>query len=187
MPLTLKAEDMHVIKWWVDASYATHVDMKSQTGAYMTLGRGAIISMSSKQKLNTRSSTETEVVAVDDALGHIMWTRHFLQLQGFNVSDNFVYQDNEAAILLENNGRRSSTRRTKHMNVRYFFVRDKIQNNDITVEHCSTNEMIGDFFTKPLQGKQFYKFRKSIMNLDEEKGDYASKPLDFPNTKENMV
>ena len=72
MPLTLKAEDMHVIKWWVDATYATHADMKSQTGAYMTLGLGAIISMCTKQKLNTRSSTEAEVVAVDDALGNIM-------------------------------------------------------------------------------------------------------------------
>ena len=72
MPLTLKAENMHIIKWWVDASYATHNDMRSQTGAYMTLGLGGIISMSSKQKLNTRSSTEAEVVAVDDALGNIM-------------------------------------------------------------------------------------------------------------------
>ena len=73
------------------------------------------------------------------------------------------------------------------MNVRFFFVKDRILKRDITLEHCPTNDMIADYFTKPLQGKQFYKFRKSIMNLPHEKGDYASKPSDYPHTKENLI
>ena len=65
--ITLSADSLHVIKWYVDASFAVHPDFKSHTGATMTMGRGAVQSISRKQKLNTRSSTEAELVAVDDA------------------------------------------------------------------------------------------------------------------------
>ena len=177
MPLTLEAQDLQIIKWWVDASYAPHADMRSHTGASMTIGKGAPITVSSKQKINTKSSTEAEVVAVDDVMGHVMWTRYFMSAQGIEIKDNIVYQDNEAAMLLESNGRRSSTKRTKHMNVRFFFVKDRIGSGEISLIHCPTLEMVGDYFTKPSLGKQFYKFRKLVMNLEFEKGDFASKPV----------
>ena len=106
MPLTLEAHDLQVIKWWVDASYAPHMDLKSHTGGCLTLGKGTISTISSKQKINTKSSTEAEVVGVDDVLGHIMWTKHFMEEQGVKLKNNFVYQDNESAMLLETNGRR---------------------------------------------------------------------------------
>ena len=54
MPLTLEGDNIHIIKWWVDASYAPHQDMKSHTGATMTLGQGCPITISSKQKINTK-------------------------------------------------------------------------------------------------------------------------------------
>jgi hypothetical protein len=78
------------------------------------------VSQSNKQKLNTRSSTESELVAVDDLMPTVLWTRQFLNEQGFEVVDNIVYQDNQAAILLEKNGRASSGKRTKHINTRFF-------------------------------------------------------------------
>ena len=64
--LTVKAESMSVIKWFIDVSFAVHDDFKSHTGGIMTLGTGAAPAVSRKQKLNTRSSTESELVAVDD-------------------------------------------------------------------------------------------------------------------------
>jgi hypothetical protein len=106
--LTLAADDMQVVKWYVDASFAVHPDFKSHTRATMTFGKGAPITMSRKQKLNTRSSTEAELVGVDDAINMILWTRLFLKEQGYRVEDNMVYQDNKSAILLEKNGKRSS-------------------------------------------------------------------------------
>ena len=88
------------------------------------MGRGFPIAGSSKQKLNTRSSTETELVAVDDLMPDVLWSRLFLEGQGVVIKRNVVYQDNQAAILLEKNGKSSSGKRTKHINSRYFFVTD---------------------------------------------------------------
>jgi hypothetical protein len=66
LPLTLEAGDMSILKWWIDASFATHADMKSHTGVMLTLGKGAAYTASTKQKLNTKSSTESEVAGVND-------------------------------------------------------------------------------------------------------------------------
>ena len=59
-----------IIKWSTDASFAVHQDMKSHTGITMSMGKGSVISASRKQKMNTRSSTEAELVAADDAVTH---------------------------------------------------------------------------------------------------------------------
>ena len=68
---------------------------------------------------------------------------------------------------MENNGKKSSGKRTRHMNIRYFFIKDYLEKDDFRTEHCPTEEMIEDYFSKPLQGALFIKFRKTIMNLQE--------------------
>jgi hypothetical protein len=130
----------------------------------MTFGKGAPITMSRKQKLNTRSSTEAELVGVDDAINMILWARLFLQQeQGYQVEDNVVYQDNKSAFLLEKYGKRSSSKRTRAINICYFFVTDQVEKKTLRVEYCPTGEMVSDFMTKPLQGILFDKFKKKIM------------------------
>jgi hypothetical protein len=161
--LTLEASDLRVIKWYVDASFAVHGDFKSHTGAAMSYGGGAPITMSRKQKLNTRSSTEAELVGADDAMNLILWTRLFLGEQGYDVLENIVFQDNKSAILLEKNGKRSSSKRTRALNIRYFFITDQVEQGNLKIEYCPTGEMVGDFFTKPLQGELFAKFKAAIM------------------------
>jgi hypothetical protein len=79
----------------------------------------------------------------------ICWTRYFVQSQGREVLENIVYQDNRSAMLLEKNGKASSSKRTKHINIRYFFVTDRIQKNELTVEWCPTGDMIADFIQSP--------------------------------------
>ena len=165
LPLTLEGDPCGKIQWWVDASFAVHPDMKSHTGAIMTLGQGATFSMSTRQRLNTKSSTEAELVGVDDALPQIVWTRNFLQAQGLKVQDNVVYQDNQSAILLERNGRRSSGKRTRHINNRYFMITDRIAQKEMRVEYCNTTQMVGDLFTKPLQGSLFRRLRDIVLNV----------------------
>ena len=123
------------------------------------MGRGFVISASGKQKLNTRSSTETELVP------DVLWCRQFLEEQGVAPKRNIVYQDNEAAILLEKNGKASSGKRTKHINTRYFFVTDRVRNGELEVIWCPTEDMTGDFWTKPLQGALFRRLRDLIMGI----------------------
>jgi hypothetical protein len=115
------------MKWWMDAAYAVHPDMKSHTGGAFTLGSGVIYGTSTCQKLNTKSSTKVELVAVNDVLPQVLWTKYFLKAQGYSPTDTVIYQDNQSAILLENNGRAFSSKRTHHLNIRYFFIHDRIE------------------------------------------------------------
>ena len=101
----------------------------------------------------------------------ILWTRYFLEAQGYGVDDAIIYQDNKSAILLEQNGRASSTRRTRHLNIRYFFVSDRIKKNEVHIHYCPTHNMLADYFTKPLQGATFRKFRDAIMNYNLVRSD----------------
>ena len=161
--LTLSADKLSIVKWYVDAAFAVHPDYKSHTGATMTWGNGAVQSMSRKQKLNTRSSTEAELVAVDDAAVMILWTKLFLEDQGYEIEKNILYQDNKSAILLETNGRKSAGKRSRALNIRYFFMTDQIEKGNVSVEYCPTDELTSDFMTKPLQGVKFVKFRDDIL------------------------
>ena len=86
--------------------------MKGHTGGTFTMGKGIIYSTATKQKMVTRSSTESEVVSVCDVLPQISWTAYFVEEQGFPVDHSLLYQDNQSAMLLEMNGKKSSTKRT---------------------------------------------------------------------------
>jgi hypothetical protein len=155
--LVLGAQDLSV-KWYVDASFAVHPDYKSHMGSVMTFEHGAAQTICRKQKLNTRSSTKTELLGADDATTMILWTHLFMMAQGYSVRANIVYQDNKSAILLETNGKKSSGKRTRSLNIRYFFLADQADKGNLSVEYCPTLEMIGDYMSKPLQGKLFVKF-----------------------------
>jgi hypothetical protein len=163
--LTLRADGSKSVKWMVDASFAVHPDFKSHTGATMTMGKGAISSISRKQRMNTRSSTEAELVAADDVVGSIIWTKLFLEAQGYPMTDNVLYQDNRSAILLETNGRQSVGKRSRHLNIRLFFVADQKEKGNLSIEFCPTDKMTGDYMTKPVHGQKFRDFRQEIMNL----------------------
>jgi hypothetical protein len=126
LPLILSANGTGIVKWWVDGSFAIHPNMRGHTGGGLSMGRGFPIVTSTKQKLNTRSSRESELVSIDDMMPAICWTRYFLLDQGYQVQENIVNQDNESAFLLERNGKAFSSKRAKHINIRYYFVTDRI-------------------------------------------------------------
>ena len=164
LALRLSVENMSHSVWFIDASHAVHWDCKGQTGAGMTLGKGAVISCSWKQKLNTKSSTETELVGVDDAMQKVLWSLYFIQEQGYDMTHALIYQDNKSSILLEVNGRRSSSKRTKHINNKYFFVTDRVAKGEVMIAHKLTKEMWIDVNTKPKQGTPFKIDRSLLMN-----------------------
>ena len=164
--LTLEADDNQELNWYIDSSFAVHKDMKSHTGSVFTLGKGCIMSDSTKQKVNARSSTEAELIAVDDKISKVMWIRRFIENQGFKIYTNVVHQDNKSTIRLENNGKYSSGKRTRHFDIKYFYVTDLIERKEVEIKFCPSDLMLADFMTKPLVGEQFLKMREVIMNTN---------------------
>ena len=167
--LTLSADEMHVTKWWADSSFGVHDDLKSHSGLLGTLGRGAIFAKSSGQRLNTISSTEAEIVASSEVLTQIIWTTSFLRHQGFDVKNAVLHQDNQAAILMQENGVLSRRRRSRHINIRFFFVKDRVDKGEIEIVYCNTDDMRADFLTKPLQGAKFRDHRAIILGTKTDK------------------
>ena len=109
-----------------------------------------------------RSLTESELIGVQDVMPQIIWTLFFLQAQGQKVADNLLYQDNMSSIQLEKNDRRSCTKRTRHIDIRYSFVKNRVESGEVHIEHCPTLDMLADYFTKSLQGALFLNIDPSI-------------------------
>ena len=103
-----------------------------------------------KHKLNSKSSTERELISVSDGINQVLWTKHFLECQGYEVNSSITYHDIKASILLEHNGKRSSKKGTKHIKICYFFIKDTVQEGEIDIGYMPTGKMIADFFTKLL-------------------------------------
>ena len=160
------AKSLHEIFTWIDAAYAVHEDMRSHTGCAMSFGYGIVHYLSTKQKLNTKSSTEAEVVGMSDYLPFNIWSRMFLEEQGYFLTKNVVYQDNQSAIKMETNGRNSCTGNSRHVHIRFFFTKDRLDKEEFSIEYFLTEQMLGDFYKKPLQGKPFKQFRRIIMGWD---------------------
>ena len=87
----------------------------------------------------------------------------FMAEQGYPIKDNTLYQDNKSTILMLKNGRNSCTGNSRHVNIRYFCVKDRVDKKEIKIEYCPTAIMLADYYTKPLQGQLFKDFRDVIM------------------------
>ena len=109
----------------MDAYYAAHEKFKDHTGAMILLRQGAVTSFSINQKIQGNSSTEDELIGVDDILPQAIQTKHFIKDQGYSVDRKLIKQDNKSAILMETNVRFSSSKITKHIKTRYFLSRTR--------------------------------------------------------------
>ena len=168
------ADDILNLLWFIDASHCVHWDSKGHGGAALMMGKGAMASYSNRLKVNTRSSTESELVAVDRYMPEVLWTMYFLREQGYPVVLSKVAQDNEAAQLLETKNKFSSTRRTKHIKNKVFFVKDQVDQGEIAIVDCPTGKMWADFLSKTQQGALFKEMRSVVMGCEL---DYVD-PLD---------
>jgi hypothetical protein len=162
-PLILGADTEGMLMWYVNASSAVHLNRRRHTGGGMTMGRNFPISVSTKQNLNTKSSTESELVGIDNMMPIILWTCYVLLSQGYGVIKNLLLQDNKSLVLLERNGKASSGKCTRHINIRYFFITDPVNMKELTIKWCPTKQMVADFMTKLIQGSHFKHLRDYIM------------------------
>jgi hypothetical protein len=169
--LRISVDDLGILKWYMDGSLNVHWDCKGHAGAIFTLGQGAVTSYLRKVKLNTQSSTKTELVGADMYMPEMLWTLYFIQSQGYNVETIQLYQDNKSTQLLMKNGQFSSRKKMKHIMAKFFFIKDRINSGDMRIVHCPTEEMWADVLIKPSQGKAFRVMQSKLLNCSKEYED----------------
>ena len=128
-----------------------------------SLRKGTIHTKSSKQTINTKSSTELEVIGVSDFIPWTMWLKRILKEQRYIMKSTIFYQDNESAMKMEKNGLKSCGDKSRHINIRYFFIKDVLEREGIYLKYYGIENMIADFLTKLLQGILFRGMRDVIM------------------------
>lgn len=163
--IVLKVGDHMNVKAYIDAAYGVHTDSgKSHTGCTIVLGNGGpVFARSSKQKIVTKSSTEAELVAVSDSASQAIHVRNFIKAQGYETGPAVIYQDNLSCLALMKRGGPGSER-SRHINIRHFWVKERVDDGEICFEHLSTQMMDVNALTKPVQGAQFERERKGLTN-----------------------
>ncbi len=172
LKLILSADAINfAIHCYVDASHQVHEDCRGQIGCLMTLGKGAVISSSNEMKCNTKSSTKTELIALHDKLPDVIWTRFFVECQGYDIDECTIFQDNMSTLLLGKNGRVSSSKQSKHIKAKYFLIKDYYDVGEVDLRYCSTDVMWADVLTKPLQGQKLRDMRTFFQNCSRDYDD----------------
>ena len=158
-----RGEDVNLTAY-VDASFGTHSDGTSRTGTVIMLAGAAIGAWTNKQKIVTKSSTEAELVALSDGLPPVLWAREFMLSQGYAMAATPIAQDNQGVLAILDKGRHSK-QRTRHMNIRYFFIRDRVRSGEVLLHYTATSDMVADVLTKPTNGIQFKKLRGLLLGI----------------------
>ena len=155
------------LRIFVDAAYGVHSDGRSASGSVISLGdAGPIHVKSSKQKIVTKSSTEAELVATSDSCNTPFQVRRFLIAQGHDCGPVVLYQDNLSCMHLIARGKASSER-SRHIAIRYFWLKERVDEGEMQIEHLATELMPANILTKPLQGEQFRAERFMLTNWPE--------------------
>jgi hypothetical protein len=153
---------------FIDAAYGVHPSSgKSHTGSMIMIGDAALVyTKSGKQGIVVKSSTEAELVGVSDSASQAIHMRNFVLAQGYDVGPVMIYQDNLSCMALLRRGSPASGR-SRHINIRHFWLKDREVNGEVAYEHLGTAKMSANVLTKPVQGQQFRKERMGLTNWAE--------------------
>jgi len=148
----------------IDSAYGVHTSSgKSHTGSAIVIGDAAVVQFrSSKQKIVTKASTESELVALSDEAGQGIHTANFIRSQGYDIGPLVVWQDNLSTMALIQRGQPGA--RSRHINIRHFWLKEKVDDKDCVVRHLTTKKMFANALTKPVQGTQFLLERAGLTN-----------------------
>lgn len=158
--ITLRVGKKMCVRAYIDAAYGVHTESgKSHTGCVIVLGEvGPLFAKSGKQKIVTKSSTEAELVGLSDTASQAIHLRSFIVAQGYEIGPVIVYQDNMSCMALVKRGGPTSER-SRHIDIRYFWLKERVDIKEVVIEHLGTERMIANVLTKPVQGAQFERER----------------------------
>jgi hypothetical protein len=165
--LILKPNDL-ILKCQSDASFAVHSDRKSHTGVICYFGdiskyaSGIISAYSNKQKLNSKSSFESEILALNSGVDEVVFLKRLLDEIGIPQPTIAVFQDNQSTIYSISTGS-TNHKRTKHIDVKYFYLKNRIDLGQIKLIYLETDNMVADVLTKPLYGTKYKLLTSNMM------------------------
>jgi hypothetical protein len=161
--LVFGAAKAKTLEAYIDASYGTHQESGySHSGCVITYGGGPVLLRSNKQKIVTKSSYEAELVALSDCGTDVMYLRHLMHAQGLVEEPTKIFQDNKGLVITMNSSLPSTSSKSRHIPIRYFWLRDQVAKKQVIIEHIRTQDMIADILTKALQGPQFQKLAAAV-------------------------
>lgn len=154
--IILKPSSSTQLRAHADANWAGEpgAGRRSRSGVVIYYGSAVIYYRSSLQKCVTLSSTEAEYVALSESAKVVVWLRRILNELEIRQDPTAIMQDNSGAIRWASGHPAEDFKRSKHVELRYHYIRDKIVNGEIRIEKISSNDMAADFLTKPLGGEQ---------------------------------
>ena len=162
LDLRLKPENLNSFQSYIDSAYGLHMDGKSHSGIVQTLGSALLHARSVKQRIVTKSSAEAELVGLSDLSGDPIDMKGLLDFLTDDVGPTTILQDNQATMKMIDNGRSTSSR-SKHIAIRYFWLKERTTTGEVKLKYCPTEDMVADILTKPLQGELFLKLRSLIL------------------------
>ncbi|CAI5721435.1 unnamed protein product [Peronospora destructor] len=146
-----------------DANWAGDIEMRRSTSGYVfVLNNGCISWLSKKQRSVALSSTEEEYMALSEATQEAVWLKSFMRVLSEEAGDDslIIFEDNQGAIALAKNP--EFHKRTKHIDIRYHFVREKVEKNQVVLQYCPTQDMLADIMTKAIAAPQFTSLRTKL-------------------------
>jgi hypothetical protein len=153
-----------------DADYAgCKIDIKSTSWTCQFLGRSLVSFASKKQNSVALSTAEAEYIVAGHCCAQLLWMRQTLRDYGYNLSKVPLLCDNQSAICMADNPVEHS--RTKHIDIRYHFLRDHQQKGGIEIAYVNTHNQLTDIFSNPLDEKSFSKLRNELNVLDSRNFD----------------
>jgi hypothetical protein len=165
--MIVRKTDMQLYSY-MDAAFAVHGNRVSHSGILFTLGKygNSILWKSVKQKTVATSSTEAELICIFDGLDYLIWMRNVLIFLGYPQNTTTIYQDNTSAMTMAYMGKSSSGSVSKFMDLKYFWIKDYLDQKLFQLKYLPTDAMIADFFASPRIGSAFRSMRDTIMGYE---------------------
>jgi hypothetical protein len=151
------------VNCFIDSSHGLHDDLRGQTGIVIKLGSATVFARSAKQKVNTKSSTETELHGVAEEVSQAIWTKNWLESMNHKVRIINLHIDNKSTIIMLLTGK-CIGRNTRHINMRTFFIKQFIDDNTIKLVFTPTDKLFVDLLSKQMQGKKLIEFTNVLMH-----------------------
>lgn len=160
LSLVYKRDENDLVQGFVDSDWGgSPQDRRSTTGFCFKVFSCTVMWSSKKQQSVAMSTAEAEYIALSAATSEACWLKELLLEFGININCITLYEDNQSAIKIAHN---PGNRRVKHLDIKHYFIKEKLDNGIINIEYVCTNEQLGDLFTKPLGGNLFVKFRNRV-------------------------